>query len=149
MEAEMEEQAMQVLEVLISEDDECVEAWYLGGWCAYLMAQRFLSNDPTGLPSGDDTRSGENAEERAAMLISSREWLRKALELCERLEYEDERLRQHAVELVGELDGLIKGMGGEDESDGDGDGQADEEWEDEGGVEDGAVDDEDHEMNET
>ena len=40
MEAEMEEQALDVLERLVEEDDHSVEAWYLGGWCLNLLAAK-------------------------------------------------------------------------------------------------------------
>ncbi|KAL8864439.1 MAG: hypothetical protein Q9174_007355, partial [Haloplaca sp. 1 TL-2023] len=40
MEVEMEEEAMEVLDRLIEEDDSSVETWYLGGWCQYLMIER-------------------------------------------------------------------------------------------------------------
>jgi hypothetical protein len=40
MEAQMEEEALEVVERLVGEDDESIEAWYLGGWCLYLMAIR-------------------------------------------------------------------------------------------------------------
>ena len=82
MEVEMEAKAMFVLERLVADDDQSVEAWYLGGWCQVLLAQK-----------------GEEEKKQDA-----RTWLKKSLKLYKMLDYEDERLRDHAVELVGELD---------------------------------------------
>ena len=39
MEVSMLEEALNVLERLVNEDDQSVEAWYLGGWCLYLAAE--------------------------------------------------------------------------------------------------------------
>ncbi len=123
MEVGMEREAVGVVERLVGEDDGCVEAWYLGGWALYLLG--------TG---GDHALNGHSKEEEnqdeeeeedlsTQSLLASREWLRQSLRLYELVEYEDERLREHAVELVGEIDGLI-GSEGEDEMDG----RGEEEW---------------------
>lgn len=123
----MEAEAMGVLEELVLCDDESVEGWYLGGWCALLMAGRGEEKD-----TGDDSAMGEGKEEprsddeRRALLITSRDWLRNSLRLYEMLEYEDERLRDHARELAGELDREIGEVGEDEEGDGEG-------WEDEDG----------------
>ena len=97
MEVEMEEKALQVLERLVLEDDQSVEAWYLGGWAHFLRAQK-----------GADVKE------------LSREWLRNALRLYRLQEYEDERLMEHAKELVASLDVELGGPIEEEE-----------EWEDE------------------
>lgn len=108
MEAEMEEVALEVVERLVGEDDESVEAWYLGGWCLWLM--------------GNKQGNAEDADDRKSLLLSSREWLRNCLKLYDLLEYEDDRLRDHAVELV---QGLDKELGDEEIEDDD-DGWIDE-----------------------
>lgn len=90
----MEEVALDVVERLVGEDDESVEAWYLGGWCLWLI--------------GSNQQETEDAEDNKAVLLSSREWLRNCLKLYGMLEYEDDRLRDHAVELV---EGLDKELG--------------------------------------
>lgn len=77
MEAGLEDRALEVLERLISEDDQSVETWYLGGWCLYLLSQ-----------------------EQSNLQHASREWLNQALRLFQLTDYEDERLRQHCEELV-------------------------------------------------
>jgi hypothetical protein len=117
--------AVEVLERLIGDDDNAVEVWYLGGWCLYLMGQK------------DNEESEE--KEGNALWIASREWLQNALKLYEMLEYEDERLQEHAIELVKELDESLGEVAAEDfEEDADG---VDGEW-DSGEEEE----QEDHEM---
>lgn len=110
MEAEMEEEALEVLERLVGEDDESVEAWYLGGWCLWLLGGK-----------------EQEEEKRRGAWVGSREWLREGLRLYEVLEYEDERLKEHAAELVRQLDEELGEGNGEDEDEDDGD----KEWEDE------------------
>lgn len=109
MEADLEEEALDVLERLILEDDSSVEAWYLGGWCLRLMA--------------DKKKEAEDEETIKALLKSSRQWLTNSLRLYQLLDYEDERLKEHAVELVESLNKILgPPVEGEDE--------AEEEWED-------------------
>ena len=139
MEVEMLDEALRVLERLVSEDDESVEAWYLGGWCLFLLGKR-----------GREVEKGERQNEEDAeqevglwkqMMGSSREWLRNSLRLYGVLEYEDDRLRDHAVELVEILDGQLGELveaAGEDEDEG----AAEGEWEDE----ENRSEDEDQEM---
>ena len=133
MEADMGEVALEVVERLVGEDDQSVEAWYLGGWCLWLM----------GNPGEDEKTSTESVDvdgsaEREKILMSSREWLRNCLKLYELLGYEDERLGDHAKELVQDLDKELGDAEIEDE---------DEEWVDEDDL--NAESSEDHEMNGT
>ncbi|KAJ5333245.1 uncharacterized protein N7506_007028 [Penicillium brevicompactum] len=123
MEVTLEFEALEVLERLILEDDQSVEAWYLGGWCLFLLAEK--------QQAPRDATAEELAESpRHASLEASREWLKQSLKLYGLLEYEDERLRDHALELVQEMN---KEIGEDEESEdeavgpeGEGD---DEEWE--------------------
>ena len=116
MEVEMEEEALEVVERLVGEDDQSIEAWYLGGWCLYLLGQKKeqRQHHEEGADSMDHvpTESKEGAQNdgeiSTASLLSSREWLRQSLTLYQLLEYEDNRLRDHAVELVDELDERLK-----------------------------------------
>lgn len=123
MEVTMEFEALEVLERLILEDDQSVEAWYLGGWCLFLLAEK--------QQAPKDATADELAESpRHASLEASREWLKQSLKLYGLLEYEDERLRDHALELVQQMNQEI---GEDDESEaeaegGEGEGE-DEEWE--------------------
>ncbi len=131
MEAEMEEEALEVLERLVGEDDSSVEAWYLGGWCLFLMSERRNGEGQ------DEARTvGDKDEDPRALRSSSREWLHNSLKLFELLYYEDDRLREHALELVSGLDAEL-GEVAEEEA---GEGSGDEDWEDE--VDDGDVDEE-------
>ena len=147
MEVEMEEEALGVVERLVQEDDGSVEAWYLGGWCLYLlgMKQRKKHDERNGAAEGDamEDVNGHDEDEEDLLtqtMVSSREWLRQSLKLCELVEYEDERLKDHAMELVEELDAIV-GEGGEDEVDG-----GEEEWN--GFGEESEKEQEDEEMDE-
>lgn len=128
MEAEMEEEALEVLERLVSEDDSSVEAWYLGGWCLFLMSEKRDGEGPERVP----TAAGKD-DDRRALRASSREWLQNSLKLCAMLDYEDDRLRNHALELVKGLDAELGAVAEEDE----GDGSEGEDWEDDVNDEDG------------
>ena len=116
MEVGMEQEAVQVCGRLVSEDDESVEAWYLNGWGQILLAEK----------TQDD-------EEVMKLKKSARGSLATALRLYQQLDYEDDRLRDHALELV---QGLGKEVGAEDE-----------EWEDEEDEEEIGEDDQEVEFN--
>lgn len=96
MEAVLEEKALSVVERLVQEDDTSVEAWYLGGWCLYLIAQKQEAIRQDG---SEQTEVSVDHE----YIVRSRKWLLKALKLYGKLEYEDDRLKEHAEELVAEL----------------------------------------------
>lgn len=87
MEVELEHDAMQVLEGLVKDDDQSVEAWYLGGWCHLLISHK------------QDVLESE----KSAQIESARTWLGTCLKLYTKLEYEDEKLKTHAEELVQQL----------------------------------------------
>jgi tetratricopeptide (TPR) repeat protein len=110
MEAEMEDEAIEVLERLIGENDGSVEAWYLGGWCLHLLAEK--------------QKAREETKTATSMMRASRDWLENCLKLYSMLEYEDERLKDHADELLKDLNGTLGPATEEDEEDDDG-------WEDE------------------
>ncbi|KXT17875.1 hypothetical protein AC579_5943 [Pseudocercospora musae] len=134
MEARMEKQAMEVLHRLVQEDDQSVEAWYLGGWCQHLIAEGNKaiadSNQESAMDTGaGDTSSANQAQfERATK--GSRKWLKTALKLYDQLDYEDERLSEHAKELVQSLDTVL----GPDNEQAEGGDEDESEWE---GIEDG------------
>ncbi|KAL8780585.1 MAG: hypothetical protein Q9213_006405 [Squamulea squamosa] len=137
MEVEMENDAMEVLERLVEEDDTSVEAWYLGGWCSYLTAERSKISRSTATNSAG-TDCAEDAVFKA-MLMSSRGWLRNSLRLYDLQDYEDDRLRDHALELVRDLDDAL------------GDAKEEEDEEREAGEEvwESDTENEDHEMDGT
>lgn len=104
MEVDLLAEAMSVIEGLIRNDDESVESWYLGGWCQVLSS---------GKEDSDQTEAKEKAKT----------WLDNCLRLYQLQAYEDDRLRDHALELK---QGLMKDLGIED----------DDVWEDEDDEED-------------
>ncbi len=145
MEVEMEEEALEVVERLVGEDDQSVEAWYLGGWCLNLLGEKRRKDDAR------MDRGAENVDDEEDLyttsMVSSREWLRQSLKLYELLDYEDERLQDHAMELVEVLGRELEEHDANDGVDGDG---AEEEWngiaEEENRVKD---ENEDHDMDGT
>jgi predicted Zn-dependent protease len=145
MEAELEHDAMEVLHMLILEDDQSVEAWYLGGWCQHLISDRNGKGEAFKDDSAMDTSAGETkrltAENAHLVLKGSRRWLKTSLKLYKQQDYEDDRLYDHACELVANLD---KVLGSEDEQTEGGD---EAEWEPEwDGIDDGEDSDEDEHM---
>lgn len=99
MEVEDEEQAMIVLDGLVKNDDQSVEAWYLGGWCHVLLSKKEkLSN-----------------EDKSKEITQAREWLANCLRLFRIQQYEDEPLRRHAEELLQELNKSLNLPNGDDE----------------------------------
>jgi tetratricopeptide (TPR) repeat protein len=85
----MEENAMEVAERLVDEDDQSVEAWYLGGFSRYILGERLKEKSQ---PS--DTERGKK------IWRSSRKWLAQCLRIYDLEEYEDERLQNHTKELL-------------------------------------------------
>ena len=149
MEVEAEETAAEVVRRLIQEDDQSVEAWYLGGWCLYLVGEK-------GKRMAEDAVMHDEAQQREleeefyqSALSKSRLWLQRCLELYPKVEYQDVKLREHALELVAELDKALRN----DDNDGeyetsevdDGDDDSDDDDDDDG--ENG--DDQDEEMGES
>ena len=138
----MEHEALDVLERLVLEDDQSVEALYLGGWCLYLLGEK-------GEPISAESSNQDEQERRQSTLGSSRDWLKASLALYQLVEYEDERLKEHALELVHNLDNEL-GEDTNDDSDTGGhekDGEDDDGWEDEIEANDSDTDDDDdHEM---
>ena len=114
LEVEMEAEAVDVVDQLVQEDDQSVEALYLAAWSRFLLHEK----------GGDTTNE-------------SRELFRRCLELYTSVDYEDEDLRQHVVEMIAKFDETLgqPSKGEEDDED---------EWENEGSVEeDGEIEVED------
>ncbi|KLJ08215.1 NAD-dependent histone deacetylase SIR2 [Blastomyces silverae] len=136
MEAQMEIEALEVLERMALEDDHSVEMWYLGGWCLYLLGMGEK------LPPNKSDLS--EAELRQATLRSSRSWLNQSLKLYGLVEYEDVKLKEHAEELVQDLQNQLGDVSDSDDGE-----DVDGEWEDgSDGLDDDDdnVQDEDHKM---
>ncbi|ATY62396.1 Tetratricopeptide-like helical [Cordyceps militaris] len=113
---------------LVTDDDESIEAWYLGGWALYLAGEKL--RDAKG-----STNGAEASEDLQVTWKSSRRWLAQCLKLFEVQEYEDERLGEHAIELVLSINKVVgEPEEGEDEwdvaSDDDDDEEEDEEMQD-------------------
>ncbi|EAW10640.1 ACL4 family protein [Aspergillus clavatus NRRL 1] len=134
MEVSMELEALEVLERLILEDDQSVEAWYLGGWCLFLLAEK-------GQAPKDAEAETVAGSQREASLVASREWLRQSLTLYDLVQYEDERLKEHALELVDNMNKEI-GEDMEDDSNAEDGEEGEEGWDED--IEEGS--DDDHEM---
>ncbi|KAJ4338435.1 hypothetical protein N0V87_003978 [Didymella glomerata] len=117
MEAEMEEEALEVLERLVNENEESIEAWYLGGWCLHLLAAK------------QKAAGGELEKTVPSLLKASREWLVRCTKKYDEQEHEDERLKEHAEELLQELNDVLGPMveGDEDEWSDEEDGEDDDE----------------------
>ncbi|KAJ4355141.1 hypothetical protein N0V85_009557 [Neurospora sp. IMI 360204] len=116
----MEQDALEVLERLIGEDDHSVEVWYLGGWSLFVLGDKQKSEG-----------KGDEAEWKMNWL-SSRTWLNQCLKLFKQQDYEDDRLGEHANELLNDVSkelGLPPIMDENEEDE-------EEEWEDDEGDED-------------
>ena len=120
MESDMDVEAIEVLERLVSEDDSSVEVWYLGGWGLYVLGEK--------QKNGDVKAEDEDGESWKISWISSRQWLNHCLRLFAQQGYEDERLGEHAKELLALLNTDLgsDGFNWDEE----------EEWEDDGSGDD-------------
>ncbi|OLN95960.1 putative assembly chaperone of rpl4 [Colletotrichum chlorophyti] len=112
LEVEMEKEAIEVLERLVGDDDQSVEAWYLGGWAFFIVGEK-AKNQEAGATK-------EENEDWKTTWTTSRHWLMRCLKLYAAQEYEDERLGEHANELFAAIN---KELGdppaeGEDEEEG-------------------------------
>ncbi|UNI14980.1 hypothetical protein JDV02_001555 [Purpureocillium takamizusanense] len=136
LETEMEDEALRVLERLVADDDQSVEAWYLGGWGLYIAGEKQReggAKSASAAPNGEASNAKESqleGEEWRSTWSTSRKWLVRCLKLYAMLEYEDERLGEHAVELFNainkELGELPEGEEDDWEDSGEDDGEVDE-----------------------
>ncbi|KAK2045908.1 TPR domain-containing protein [Colletotrichum somersetense] len=122
LEVEMEKEAIEVLERLVGDDDQSVEAWYLGGWALFIIGEKVKGKD--------ESQLGEDDEDWKSTWDTSRRWLMRCQKLYQQQEYEDERLGEHAKELLASINKELGDPPAEDEDDG---------WEDAGSDEDEAM----------
>ncbi|KYK55498.1 hypothetical protein DCS_07461 [Drechmeria coniospora] len=128
LETGMEDEALKVLERLVTDDDQSVESWYLGGWCLYMAGEK---QRDAGVAA--ETQNGEDWK---TTWSTARKWLAQCLKLYAALDYEDEPLGEHAVELFQNINKALGEMAeGEEEN-----------WDDSGDDDDGEDGDEDEEM---
>lgn len=128
LETELEEDALRVLERLVTDDDQSVEAWYLGGWCLYIVGEKQRD--------GQGQQNGDAKNEWRSTWSTARKWLWQCAKLYTMLNYEDERLGEHAADLLREIDDELGEMQ---------EGEKDN-WEDFGDEDEVEMDDEDEEM---
>ncbi|CEJ90718.1 Putative Tetratricopeptide-like helical [[Torrubiella] hemipterigena] len=100
LETDMMEEALTVLERLVTDDDESIEAWYLGGWGLYIAGEKLRA------AQSSQNGASEN-EDWKDTWRSARRWLAQCLKLYDIQEYEDERLGEHAIELVQSINAEI------------------------------------------
>ncbi|TLS26715.1 hypothetical protein PpBr36_05381 [Pyricularia pennisetigena] len=110
LEVEWEDRAIEVAERLIKEDDSSVEVLYLGGFGQFLIGEKLKA----ATAAKDDWKT---------IWASARRWLKQCLTLFAAQEYEDDRLGQHAQELLGTLNKELGEAADDDDDDDDG-------WED-------------------
>ncbi|WYZ42955.1 hypothetical protein EsH8_VI_000654 [Colletotrichum jinshuiense] len=115
LEVEMEKEAIEVLERLVGDDDQSVEAWYLGGWALFIDGEKAKAKG----------EKSEDEEDWKTTWDTSRRWLMRCLSLYVAQEYEDERLGEHAKELFAAINKELGDPPAEGEDDDDG-------WEDAG-----------------
>lgn len=107
MEADMDVEAIEVLERLVGEEDSSVEVWYLGGWGLYVLGEK--------QKNGEVAVENDDGESWRVSWISSRQWLDQSLRLYKQQDYEDERLGEHAKELQALIDKELGGVSQEEE----------------------------------
>ncbi|KAJ1927077.1 hypothetical protein IWQ60_003230 [Tieghemiomyces parasiticus] len=140
--------ALKLLEALQKEDDQTVDLWYLYGWTYYCMAeekQAVLNGQDNGASTTGDVEDEADDDEEGvtALLTSAAECLMTAVQIYERIGYDDEGLLAHARELFDIINQRVPLASLQDQEEPDDGGGGDEGWEDlpsSGDEEDMAVD---------
>lgn len=144
----MHDEALEVLSGVVEGDESSVEGWYLGGWGLWLMAEQeqggrrqevetaaedeasiIAKNESESNRKGSNHFTQDGEKDRISHLRDSRTWLNTCLALATQLDYEDDRLRDHAQELVQEIERLLLDQGVAFEDEGDDDDDEEEGWE--------------------
>lgn len=138
LEVGMEKDALSVVDGVVSGDEGCVEGWYLGGWGLWILGDKKRRSeagvrvDDEMLDDGRDVENESQEQEEGSdsgrkdgkdhdwtgCWRSSLQWLRTCLQLFDQLHYEDERLRDHALELAQEIETEFAAKGVEVENNG-------------------------------
>ncbi|RPB25059.1 hypothetical protein L211DRAFT_836922 [Terfezia boudieri ATCC MYA-4762] len=142
--------ALEVLDGLREEDDQVVDMWYLGGWGLYCKGDKVREEEEKTKGKGialktqsEDEDVREEEENWQSLWAESRQWLNVCAKLCQALEWEDEGLIEHTIELLGKINEVL----GEEMGDGEDDDVEEEEGgEGEGGEWEDADSDGDEEM---
>lgn len=134
MECDMEKRALEVCDRLVEDDDTSVEAWYLGGLAHYTVGEKGKNNTAEEVKNGANEDKSEDGWKKE--WVRARQWLSQCMLLFEAQEYEDERLGEHAQELLATVNAAVGDLPDEEEEEGDG-------WEDldeEGGADEEMAD---------
>ncbi|POS76080.1 TPR domain-containing protein [Diaporthe helianthi] len=127
IECDLQQKAVQVCDRLVLDDDGSVEAWYLGGMAHYTLGEKGkLQASRT--ENGD--KSAEPTDSWKKEWVRARQWLSQCLLLFEAQEYEDERLGEHAKELLDTVNAEVGELPDDDDDDDDDDDGAGAGWED-------------------
>lgn len=115
MECEIEKRALEVCERLVEDDDTSVEAWYLGGLAHYTVGEKekISTEETKNGANGDQSEDGWKKE-----WVRARQWLSQCMLLFEAQAYEDERLGEHAQELLATVNTTVGDLPDEEEGDG-------------------------------
>ncbi|PSR90450.1 hypothetical protein BD289DRAFT_430852 [Coniella lustricola] len=114
MECELENKAVEICERLVLDDDTSVEAWYLGGLAQFTLGEKI--KNPT-------EKEQQVTDAWKKHWIRAKQWLSQCQLLFEAQEYEDDRLGEHAKELLATIATEAADLPEEEEEDGEG-------WED-------------------
>lgn len=152
LEVGMEKDALSVADGVVNGDEGCVEGWYLGGWGLWILGDKNRrseagahDDDEMAGDAKHDVENKEHKEEEGEdgkehdwtdCWRSSLQWLRTCLQLYDQLHYEDERLRDHALELVQQIEADFASKGIDEEEAGDGEWESGDEEEEGGGSDD-------------
>ncbi|KAG8981723.1 hypothetical protein FRB90_007057 [Tulasnella sp. 427] len=95
LELEMYTQALTILQGVLASDEQEVEAWYLQGWCFYLVGEALKDGRPVG-DVGESTWQDTMRESRSS--------LDQCKELHIASEHPDAQILEHVQELIKELE---------------------------------------------
>ncbi|EPS36723.1 hypothetical protein H072_9706 [Dactylellina haptotyla CBS 200.50] len=127
IECEMLEETMDVLEGLQQEDDQVVDLWYLGGWCLFLIGSKLKEQEKLKVPANGNT--DDEVEDWRDTWAAAREWLWNCEKLYKAFGWDDEGIKEHASELLGNISAELGEAKPEDNKD-NGDDEEGGDWED-------------------